>query len=486
MVLPIAPPPLSDDVAVLDWAGITVRVAWTLLAAGLRPTRAELLRDARDNAIYHIDPHWTAPHAEDRAGTATEAFVARGRRRRSPHAWPVDDDLMLSERWKAALDKALDPQHRVVLRKHYGEGRSVDALARRLGVDRLQIEGARGGLREVLRRAAAADGVPLVDWPVERVDRLLHRLAAFSPGPCPPAAEVADGWQPGHVAGCARCDRLQRLVQQGVLAHEDLVPPSLGGRPRHTASVLAIQVHPDGRTWTAELARRIGPDVLPLGDDLLLVPGERREAAMGVLVAAAELVRPQRAHLRAALLEGPGSWSRRGLLGPLADQADRVARTRPWGLVDGLGELPAALPAPAAPWRLGIAAAAMTALWAILASSAASAQSESSLQGDVSRFRDRRWLEFDVDDASTAVVVDLLDGAWRVRGQTGPADKAEWAVGDGRYRLRLRDGPGLLVEWTAPAPFEGALTGVAPGDVDTLLARLRGLHADVAVVRWSP
>jgi hypothetical protein len=225
--------------------------------------------------------------------------------------------------------------------------------------------------------------------------------------------------------------------------------------------------------------------VLALGDDLLLVPGERKDAVMAELVAAAEVVRPGRAHLRAAMVTGPGIWSKRGLLGPLADQADRVARTRPWGLVDGLGELPPPLPSPSAPWRLGLLAAALWCGWGLMAARPAEAGAEAgTLSGEVLAFRDRRWLDFDVDDGSAALLFDVVDGDWRVRGDVG-GGKAAWATGDGRYRVALEPGPGVLAEVAGRDLARSALAGVAPGDVDTLVARLRGVDSGVRVVRWG-
>ena len=490
MALPIAPPPTPDDVAVLDWAGITVRVAWALLAAGLK-VRPDLLRDARDHAILHIDPRWTSAHAEDRAATATDTFVARGRRRSHATPWPVDDAMMLSERWKRALDKALDPLSRIVLRKLYGEGRKDDSLARRLGVEISHIEGARGGLREILRRAAAADGVPVADWSSDRIDRVLVRLAAFAPGPCPPASEVADGWQPGHVAGCPRCDRLYRLVHEGALTLEDLVPPSLGARPARTTGVLAVMLHPDARAFRAELISRLGPGTASTDEDFLLVPGERREAAVAALVAAAEVARPKREHLRGAFLAGPGHWTRRGLLGPLAERAERTARSRIWGTIDGIGELPPPLPAPPAPWRWWIANAVVATCAVLMMTPGLDKPADGSrwgLSAEVIATSDGTWLDFDVRDAARVAIIEQREGKWRILpGSNSVADKATWATGDGRYRLHVRKSDGLLVAIDPTADLSSALTDLThvTNPKATLIARLRGLDTDADVVVWS-
>ena len=77
---------------------------------------------------------------------------------------------------------------------------------------RASLEAVRSGLREVVRRIAQSDGLPLSGWTDERVDRMLRRLAAWSPGPCPSPLVVAEGCHQEHVVRCPRCERLTRLL----------------------------------------------------------------------------------------------------------------------------------------------------------------------------------------------------------------------------------------------------------------------------------
>ncbi len=451
--LPIAAADKPRDIAVTGWAGITVRVAWTLLTMGVK-VKPAVLRDARDHVLYHLDPHTPLGHAEDRAGTLTKDFVSRARRGIEPDPWPTDGAMLLSPRWRRALETSLSPLTERVFRQHFADGRSLAFLVRSLQVDEIALEGARGGLREVLRRVAVSDGIPLDKWPSDRIDRLLSRLAAFSPGVCPPLHEVIAGTDLEHTRNCARCDRTQRLINAGLVQYEDLLPPPLETRPDHTVSVLALHFHPDGKTHRAHLAAEIDAPAFPVGDDTLLVDFHNPQPVTEVLELAAEVACPHRDLVRGAVLHGPGRWSRHGLLGPLATEAGAVVRSRAWSIVDTIGELPEALPEPpsAGRWWIGTAALAAAAIFSVFAI-LGSTPHDTSHPADVvfTSARGGVWTAFDVPDGALVTLIREYDGELGVvLASEQPADKVAYAVGDGSYRLHTM-GPGvLLVSSSAP------------------------------------
>ena len=252
--------------------------------------------------------------------------------------------MPVSPRWRRALERAQDPLSEAVFKLHYGDNRPLRLVSEQTGADAITIEGARAGLREVVRRSAKADGVPLDGWSPERVDKLLERLAAWSPGPCPPLLDIIEGSHRGHTQTCARCDRTVRLVSAGKLRVEDLVAPSLGARPTGRARVLALHFHPDARVHRDALRTELELPSFPIGDDLLLVDAERMEQITPVLRLAAELGTPKRDLIRGAIVEGEGRWSPFGVLGSVADRAEREARYRTWGQIDEVESLPPALP----------------------------------------------------------------------------------------------------------------------------------------------
>jgi hypothetical protein len=454
MALPVSPAPRSEDIAVHGWHGITVRVAWTLLALGIK-VRPAVLRDAREHVLLHLDKATSLPIAEDLATQLAARYVARARGRWTADPWAQDAAMPLSPRWRRAVERAIDPVGDLVFRKHFGDGRPLEWIESRHGVDRLALEGARSGLREVIRRQAGIDGVPLAEWPSERLDRTIGRLAAWSPGPCPPLLELLEGAHREHTVGCTRCDRTVRLVRGEVLTPEDLVPPSLGARPDKTASVLLLQVHPDGRRHRAALARELPAPVLLLGEDLLALDGATAGDAARALVLAAELGVPGRDHVRGAVVEGPGAWSRQGLLGPLLDRGEAEARLRPWGTVDGIGELPGSIPEPpsARSWWMGVAVLAAMGLallrWSTLPAEAAT---DRGLDVAFTEGRGGIWAEFDVDETAVVTVVRLTgDGELEVvSAGEGAGDKAIFATGDGRFRLHAPGRGVLLVATERP------------------------------------
>ncbi len=490
MALPIRSSPLPPDVAVHGWGPITVRVAWTLLSLRVRP-RPEVLRDARDHVLFYLDRATPLTRAEDLAAHLTRGFVARARQQPWDDPWPQDIEMALSNRWRVALDEALRPLSAQVFRQHYGYGRGFSALEGRLGVDRIALEEARGGLREVVRRIACADDVPLHDWPAERIDRLLARLAAFSVHDSPPLDEVAEGCHQAWTTRCPRCDRTDRLVRAGVLTSEDLIPPRLGARPSDRVRVLAIHLHPEGRRHRDVLRREMGGHAWPLGDDLLLVDDEPDGRTLDVLRLACEVGAPPRHQVRAVRLEGPGRWSDHGLLGPVADQARRALRAQPWGSVAGDEELPEVIPEPpsARRWWTAVGAlAVLTLLAAGVALQPPPTPVDHPLEAVFTPGRGGVWVQFDTDGAAhVAVVRQGPEGLALVPGSGDPAAKAAWATGGGDYRLHtLADGV-LVMTSAGPVPDLPALLEAADTGPEPLLRLERSVRDAVpgaALARW--
>lgn len=486
-MLPISTPPPPTDVAVCGWAGITIRVAWELLACGAR-VRPAVLRDARDHVLLHLSPTTPVAHAEDRAATLTREFVARARNAPIRGSWLQDGEMPLSPRWRRALEQSLTPLSAALLRYHYADGHGLPQLERMMRVDQVSLEAARGGLREVVRRAACDDGLPLDTWGADRVDGLLRRLAAFSLGPCPPLHEILEGLHDPHLRRCARCDRANRLLRGGVLTTADLVPPKLGARPSQTVDVLAVHFHPDGRHHRAALVAEADVPLFPVDEDLLLLDAEREEEVRALLILAAEVASPPRELLRVARLEGPGRWSQHGLLGPLAQQARDVVRSRAWGTVEGMGELPAALPEPPSAGRAWMG----TGLTVALAAVAMLAWLRPDVRDGSERVqftpaRGGVWATFDVEEDERVLVIrDDGQGLAVLHASASAADKAEWATGDGGYRVHTT-GKGVLLastrrEWPALEPLIAEAS--ASSDPLETLARRLSVDLEAEVHTW--
>jgi hypothetical protein len=490
MALPISLATPAPDIAVHGWAPLTVRVAWTLLCEGIR-VRPRVLRDGRDYVLLHLEPDLPLTVAEDRATELTARFVARARRKTWQDPWPQDGAMPPSPRWRRILDRSLTPLTDAVFRQHYGDGRSLEQLEPLLAADRIALEAARGGLREVLRRAGCADGLPLDQWPNARVDRLLRRLAAFAPGPCPPMLEVVEGQHPDHIPACVRCDRATRLVHTEVLTAADLVPPADGARPLERVRVLALHLHPDGRHHRAALAKELGVPCFPVGEDLLLVDFAKPDEVREIVSLAAEVASPARDHLRGSVVEGPGRWSAHGLLGPLVDRAEAEVRSKTWGAVDTVGELPPRLPKPpsARRWWGGVAAlTCLAAVWTGLAIHPAPPLVDRPIEVEFTPGRGGIWADFDVAEDANVTLIRQTDGEVDVvLRPDSPVDKAPYAVGDGRYRLHTVASAVLMVSSTAPLDGLDAMLASVRGADDPLRdleGRIRVASPRADVQRW--
>lgn len=482
----------TQDVVSRAWGPVTVRVAWTLAAHGVA-VKPEVLRDARDHVWLCLSSEASVERAEDEAERLTLAFVARARGRTWSEPFPHDRDLVLRPSWRDRLFRGLSRPASYVLRLHYGDGHTLEAVAKRVNDDLMAVEAAREGLREVLRRTAAKDGEDLDDWEDARVDALLHRLVVRTVEGGPALEEVVDGLHPDHAARCLTAARAQVLVRKGALQRADLVQPRVGGWPTERVRVLGLHLHPLGRRHLEALLAELGGRAFPLADDLVVLDASDLEGRRAILWAAAEVGVPSRDHVRGVLLEGPGRWTRHGLIGPLVERVPLAIRALPWGYLEGVGELPDRRPAPPSArwaWTAVTALAAASALVLTWAMQPAPLPADHPLALSVDPSgADGLWVDLHVDDAAHLVVITdegtrlsvLLDGST-------PAAKAEVAVGDGGYRLRAPALGVLVASASTPVPELAALVKQAGAGGDALdrlgavlLERVPG--ADVRVAR---
>jgi hypothetical protein len=484
--------PLSVDVCDLAWGPVTVRVAWTLLQRGVA-VRPEILTDARDHVWYHLPPDLSVADAEDRAERLTTELVDRASNQAKPDPWPEDAELRLPQRWRNRLHGSVAPLAGWVLRLHYADGLDLDRVAWRTGEDRLAVEAAREGLREVVRRVAADDGFPLDAWPEARLDRLIHRLACLPPDDGPPLMEVVEGKHPDAAAGHVRAARALALARQGLIRYADLVPPPGGGRPVQELTLVALQFDREARVHRAAVAREARGVRIPLGDDTLLLDGHDLPAVQDLLVLATQVGAPRREHLRGVVLRGHGRMSRHGVLGPLADGVERAVRAVPFGGVDGLEELPEMLPRPPSAWPMwaGVGALALaTALILRAAWQPLVPPVVHPLVAEATPGRGGVWVAFDVDDEADVVIVRQVGQALEpVLDSYTPSDKLRLATGDGSYRTHTVADGVLIASLSEPVDDLRVLLAraqQAAHPLDALAAELRRAQRGSDVWTWRP
>lgn len=499
MPLPISPPPRSTDVANLGWVAITVRIAWTLLGLGIKPKR-ELIADLRAHVLYHLDPSTPVSHAEDLATRLTEEFLNRSTGRGTP--WPSDWDIPIAQRWRRTLDGLLDEPSRLVFRKHYGDRRALEWIVQHVSaggkpVELSVIAAVRDGLREAARHIGRQDGLGTDEWPEERLDRFLQRLAAYAPPPCPRVLDVSEGCYPEHVSVCPRCDRMLRLLQHEELAIEDLQGPQVGARPTHQAKILALHLHPRGRKARRRLREALAEQLVDgasphavstFGPDLIVLDGERPDRFVRALTLAAEIGEPAREHIRGVLIEGPGHWTSHGLVGPLPERAAREVLLRSWGSVDAIGELPPVLPTPPSAAGIWALVGALAAIGLVLlpwtlewypwqrppperAATFAAAEAGT-------------WVQFDAPDLEPVVLVTERDRTLITKLPGRDAlEKAPLAVGDGTFRTWVEGEGALIAISERPLADLPAIVAGAQTEPDPLaaLAGALGSRAGVSV-----
>jgi hypothetical protein len=480
----------APTVPSMTWAAVTAQVAWTLLSQGIRIT-PDVLRDARDHALLHLDPSTAPSEAADRSIAITHAFV-RTAKRKAPVAPSADENRPIARSWRRRMLANSSQTGELVLREHFGNDRPLAVLANAGDIDRGSLEAARTELREQLREQLLSDRVPATEWDSDRLDALLARIAVFSPGPCPQMRRVLDGKEREHTRRCVVCGRARRLSNAGTLGVADLVLESPVPWPRTQGNVLAIHLHPDGRRHLAALAAEFAVPVFPVGDDLLLVDLDDADEVHRVLLLASEAGMPMREHIRAIALRGPMRWSRHGLLGPLMARGERRVRAAPWGRISGLGELPAPLPPPpsARPMWAGVAALAVMCVLVGLHGLGPARAANSALAPEFTVARGGVWTEVNLNESDLLTIVRISGGELDVvlASQT-IADKAALAVGDGSYRAHIM-GDGVLVASShEPIPDLDALVAAAhrsPAALHDLQRRMQTRSPDATIAVSAP
>ena len=102
------------------WTPITIRVAWELVRAGVRPKGA-VLQEAREHVLSLLPSQASLSDADLIAIDGTKDFVRRIQDIYQP--WRPDPDLSIQPeaRWRRDIQAALQPAHDVVFRLHFAD-----------------------------------------------------------------------------------------------------------------------------------------------------------------------------------------------------------------------------------------------------------------------------------------------------------------------------------------------------------------------------
>ena len=436
---------------------MTIRVAWTLYAGGVRPN-GQVLALAREHTLLSLPRDIGRLQAEELAEAFTQEYLdrtQRGKYRRPPLA---KDPVSPRPSWRERLTESLDPIGEVVLRLVHGDGLSLQEVERITRVDRVVLQGAQEGVRGAMRAIMSEDGVAA---PIEAAafERLLSRTARLPAADCRGGAEAGTVAGAAHAERCPRCARAVRLIRAGALAPSELTPPDRISRPA-PISVLALHLHPDARHHRKDLVEALGRGAMRADEDTILVDLDKVGDHVSILHAQALEGAPSKEQMRGAMVRGAGLWTSSGLIGPVGAAAVELTRARSWGEIDSCGTLPESLPEPptAARWWSAAAVAVLIAsllgLWTMRPEIYTP---DLPVHGSFSRSEEGVQVNFDTDDDAYLLILALdADGGVRSLHRSEQLwDKAELATGEGRFAVQDPDAHRLLVA-SAATPFERA------------------------------
>ena len=252
---------------------------------------------------------------------------------------------------------------------------------------------------------------------------------------------------------------------QGVLSIDDLIPQSLDDEEE--TGILAVVLHPEGRRFQSQVQKAMGNSAISTTQHEWLIDGEFMhivEHNLGILT---ELNTPPRHLLRGALISGSARWEHNMLLGPLPSRALEAARGQAWGNIEGLSELPAALPPPPNARRWWFATVAIAAFFLLSMTYALTASDEAILypiSGESEVHEGQVYVRFDVHDQAQLALVVFDGEQLTLQSQLNAVEKSMWSTGDGRYFTSVEGQRILLISTTEPINALGPLLEVAQSD----------------------
>ena len=474
------------------WVPITIRVAWDLHLAKIA-VRPNILSAARIHVLSHLEADVTVEQAEVLAGIYTQDFM----RRYQENAY-VRPDLTVD------LDHPLPPDTRDLLLKnverichrvfwfHYSDGFSLERTARKVGKPVRAVESMCKMFRKRMRKIGHSKGLGIHEWSDERVDQALGYVGSLATGE--PLDFDVLGTDAGkkHTRKCPRLRRAHYLLRGGVLSPRDLEVPS-DNHFVDRKEMLALLLHPDARQHASVIEAALGDLAIPIDaqGNAWLVDVDSLDEVEGVLIQLAGQATPERDCLRGAMVSGPGVWLDSVLVGPLPLRCLDAARSRPWGSIDGIDELPLPLPPPPKMTQWWVSAGASTLLF--LSSLAwafddAGPKAQFPFSSEFDSHVDFVDVRFDVSDRAYVTIVQWKGGILQSESSWTPSTKGQLATGDGRYIHRV-DASQIIVI-SSPQEIEDldALLQAAQVDSDPVNALERHLlsHHPLADIIISP
>ena len=474
------------------WIPVTIRVAWELYTSGFRVS-AQILKCAREHVLRSLPPDISIEVAERYATIYTHDFVDRFQqhRYRRPNIDP-DIGMDIPRRWCLMLQEQLDSVGKVVFRFHYRDGFNLELVSERSTISIKRIVRARDRIYGVLKRLVAQEDIDIHTWGEARIDLLLTRIANIAEESNLRPGDILSEEGRALVSLCPRMNRAYRLMKNGIISDNDLQEPRGETVPEGRLSLLSLLLHPDARHHSHLITEALSPYATSISGDAWLIPYENLPDVHDALSYLSEVNTPPRHYLRGALISGPGRWYKGVLLGLLPVRALEAARSRPWGEIDGIDELPPPLPPPprASFWWLGavstFAVSVFVLLWAL---SPEEVGPHYPIEIEFYQENTDIRARFDVDDLAYIDILTAKDGKLNVVHHALFKDKGLISTGDGRYFFREEADYIAIISSRKPIESLPAIAQVAQGDLDPmayLQERVLELQPDAHIIISPP
>lgn len=473
------------------WAIVTVRIAWALVQHS-SPFEGHTLKAAREHTLRSLPTNCSLQAAGRYAEAYLNEYLERCSGRYQPSSFDEDIDIEIPLQWRQELESVTSKSIRLILRYFYARNRSMASISKQKLIPIERLTRAQVELRRQIKKRARVDGLDTTGWSDTRIDRLLTRTARLpNPHYIEPEA-LLSSTSKQQVMTCPLYSQAYMLIQQGVLAVDDLVvQPFLSD---DDTEILAVVLHPEGRKFQAQIHKAMGSAAIATTQYEWLIDSEFLHVVEHNLGIQTELNTPPRHLLRGALSGGNARWGDRAILGPLPTRVLEAARAQAWGNVDGIGELPPALPPPPNArrwWATSIVLAVVLLLSIGYAISVTPSETRYPIQSDSEYTSGTVFLRFDVHDQAALTLVAFEHGVLSLRKQLNPSDKASWSTGDGRYFVEGKAERLILISSTAVLTDIPILLEAAQADdypIDTLQHLLLSSYpeADVAISMAPP
>ena len=430
------------------WVPITIRVAWDIYMARI-DVRPNILKAAQIHVLSHLSAELPVDKAERLAGVYSQDFIKRYTEQRyEMPAWDADFEAPFSLDYRTKILERADKTSHRVFWLYYSDGLPLQKVAQKVSKPLRTVEKVCAVLRKQMRRVASEMGLDMQTWNDNRVDRAISFVGTLATGEPLNLDELGTGAGKKYTRRCPRLRRAHYLLRKGVLSTRDLqIPDDNQFVPRR--QMLALRLHPDAKRYAKNIAEALGDSGVSIEQQghAWLIDGVDIETAEEVLRDLAYHGTPAKQYVRGAMVSGPGDWFESFVLGPLPMRCLDAVRSKTWGDVDGMEELPVPLPPPPKATQWWFAAAVSTILsltsiaWALETTESSSVVP---LEAEFDSHVEFVDVRFDVSEAAYISVVRFKGGILQLEESFTPITKGRLSTGDGRFILRV-DAPRIAV-----------------------------------------